>query len=199
MADVTIEALAQAGVRVARGESTPEAEGRRYTLAELAAGLGLTRGHLQAIVDGWTQEQLLARPRAAESGAAAEGEDRWSATEAITHLIVTENWYLLHMGRLVGRRERFETMPRGLGDQARQDVPKAELSAGLAAATRAMLDAIAALPPDADLEAVRDSTFFGDLSLRGWVMLAIIHDLDHLRQIGRVAAERGFPLDAVIA
>ena len=39
----------------------------------------------------------------------------------------------------------------------------------------------------------RDSTFFGELSLRGWVLLAIIHDLDHTAQIQRLTEQSGFP------
>jgi hypothetical protein len=58
------------------------------------------------------------------------GEDRWSAAEAISHLIVTENSYLLHMGRLLGRHEHFDLMPHGLGDHAPQNILKADLEEG---------------------------------------------------------------------
>jgi hypothetical protein len=111
----------------------------------------------------------------------------------VTHTIATQNWYLLHMTRLLGRREHFDLMPRGLGDHARQDVEKAELMAGLREATDHMLGLIEAIPADADLGARRDSTFFGELSLRGWVALAIFHDLDHTAQIVRLTALPGFP------
>jgi hypothetical protein len=56
-----------------------------------------------------------------------------------------------------------------------------------------MLSDISAIPADADLSAQRNSTFFGDLSLRGWVLLAIIHDLDHTTQIERLTEQSGFP------
>src|SRR5581483_9060093 len=150
----------------------------------------MTRGTLQALADGWTQEQLSYRPPESASG---NEEDRWSATMALTHLIATENWYLMNMGRLQGRREHFDVMPRGLGDLARQDLPQPELSAQLRAATERMLSEIANITPAADLNARRDSTFFGELGLRGWVMLAIIHDLDHLEQIERLTEQTDFP------
>jgi hypothetical protein len=190
LAEIAFETAAGIRRRVRAGETTIEDAAAHFALADLADGLRMTRDTLQAIVDGWTQEQLAYQPR--ETGA-TEDEDRWSATMALTHLIATENWYLMHMGRLQGRREHFEPMPRGLGDLARQDVPKQELSEQLRAATERMLAKIANIPPDADLEARRGSIFFGALGLRGWVLLAIIHDLDHLEQIERLTGREGFP------
>ena len=177
--------------RVMRGESTIEAEAVRYSLPQLVDGLYVTRGMLQALAERWTQEQLQVRPAPHADG--ARGEDRWSATEAITHLIATQNWYLLHIARLLGRREHFERMPHGLGDLALQDVPKAELEADLARAIEQLVAALDAIPASADLALRRDSTFFGELSLRGWALLAVIHDLDHLAQIERLANLPDFP------
>jgi hypothetical protein len=176
--------------RIAAGESDVETEARRFTLAELGAALGATRGMWLTLADRWTDEQLSVQP------ATGEGEDRWSASEAITHMIATENWYLLHMTRLLGRREHFDVMVRGLGDLARQGVPAAQLRAELRAATERMLNEIAGIGPETDLEATRPSVYFGDLSLRGWVMLAIHHDVDHYEQIKRLATASGLPLPA---
>ncbi len=188
MAELTYETLHQIRNRLNSGESTIEQEAAPYTLNDLAEALHMTRTMLQAIADGWTQQQLLARPVGG-----VEGEDRWSATEALSHLVVTQNWYMLHMDRLLGRRGQYEQMPRGLGDQARQDVPKDELCRSLSEATQALLTYVASIPVDADLSAARSSTYFGDLTLRGWVLLAIGHDMDHLAQIERVAERPEFP------
>lgn len=198
MAELTYEALQRLRARLDRRETTVEQEAEQYSLDELAEALRMTRGMLQALVDGWTQAQLLARP-ASSAGATAQGdldasrEDRWSATEALSHLVVTQNWYLLHMDRLLGRRNQYEQMPRGLGDQAQQDVTQEELSRRLSAATEHLLAYVASIPADANLTTARPSTFFGDLTVRGWVLLAIGHDLDHLAQIERVAEGPGFP------
>ncbi|HEU5342953.1 MAG TPA: DinB family protein [Ktedonobacterales bacterium] len=197
MAELTYDDLRALRQRIENRELTIEQAAEQYSLAELAEALRMTRATLQALVEGWSQAQLMWQPPAAQSDApadgAADGEDRWSATEAVTHMLVTENWYLLHMGRLVGKREHFETLPRGLGDQADNTVPKAELEARLSAATDRILGDIAAIPADANMSAQRDSTFFGELSLRGWVLLAIIHDLDHTAQIQRLTEQSGFP------
>jgi hypothetical protein len=176
--------------RLQARETTIDTEGRKYTLAELAEWLRHTRGALLAITTTWSDAQLSTQPPE------GEGENKWSASEAITHLVATENWYLLHMTRLLGRREHFDVMVRGRGDLARNGVPGAQLSADLRATTERMLSEIAAIPPDADLNATRDSTFFGDLSLRGWVMLAIIHDMLHYDQITQTARSRGFAMPA---
>jgi hypothetical protein len=194
MAELTYDDLRALRQRVQNRELTIEQAAEQYSLADLAEALRMTRATLQALVEGWSQEQLTWQPPAAHSDAPADGEDRWSATEAVTHMLVTENWYLLHMGRLVGKREHFETLPRGLGDQADNSVPKAELAARLSAATDRILGDIAAIPADTDMTARRDSTFFGELSLRGWVLLAIIHDLDHTAQIERLTEQSGFPV-----
>ncbi|MGE5334532.1 MAG: DinB family protein [Nitrososphaerota archaeon] len=193
MADLTYDDLTALRQRILSGEMTIEQAASQYSLADLAEALRMTRATVQALVEGWSQTQLAWQPPAAQSEAAADGEDRWSATQAVTHLIATENWYLLHMGRLVGKREHFDIMPRGLGDHADNSVPKAELAAKLSAATERLLDDIAAIPADVDMTARRDSTFFGELSLRGWVLLAIVHDLDHTAQMQRLTEQSGFP------
>ncbi len=193
MAELTYDDLTALRQRILDGELTIEQAGSRYSLGELAEALRMTRATAQALVEGWSQEQLTWQPPAAQNQAPAHGEDRWSATEAVTHLIATENWYLLHMGRLVGKREHFDVMPRGLGDHADNNVPKETLAAEFNAATERMLADIATIPADADLTARRDSTFFGELSLRGWVMLAIVHDIDHTAQMQRLTEQPGFP------
>lgn len=193
MAELTYDDLRALRQRIGSGELTIEQAATQYSLAELAEALRMTRATLQALAEGWSQAQLTWQPPAAQSATPADGEDRWSATEAITHMLVTQNWYLLHMGRLVGKREHFDVMPRGLGDHASNDVSKEELAARLSAATERMLSDIAALPADADLNTRRDSTFFGELGLRGWVMLAIVHDLDHTAQMQRLTEQSGFP------
>ena len=193
MAELTYDDLRTLRERIANGELTIEQAGSLHTLADLADALRMTRATLQALVEGWSQAQLQWQPPAAQSETPVNGEDRWSATEIVTHMIATENWYLMHMGRLVGKREHFDVMPRGLGDHASNDVSKEELAARLSAATERMLSDIAALPADADLNTRRDSTFFGELGLRGWVMLAIVHDLDHTAQMQRLTEQSGFP------
>lgn len=193
MAELTYDDLRALRERIANGELTIEQAGSLHTPADLGDALRMTRATLQALVDAWSQARLQWQPPAAGSDSPANGEDRWSATEIVTHMVATENWYLMHMGRLVGKREHFDVMPRGLGDHASNDVSKEELAARLSAATERMLSDIAALPADADLNTRRDSTFFGELGLRGWVMLAIVHDLDHTAQMQRLTEQSGFP------
>ncbi len=190
MAQMAFKTITTIRRRLEAGETTIEGAAADFSLTDLAEGLRMTRGALQTLVDGWTQEQLSYRPPATD---AVHEEDCWSATMALSHLIATENWYLMHMGRLQGRREHFDVMPRGLGDHARQDVSQEELSAQLRASTERLQAEIASILPDADLNAGRDSVFFGTLGLRGWVMLAIIHDQDHLEQINRLTEQADFP------
>jgi hypothetical protein len=193
MAEIPAVELDASQQRFRSGASNVEAEGTRYTLAELGDTLRATRGRIQQIVDTWSQAQLWAQPP--EGSVSPNGEDRWSATEAVSHLIATQNWYRMHMWRLRGEKRMFDVMVRGLGDLARNDIPKAELSAQLREATQALLDEIASIPADADMTAQRDSTFFGMLSLRGWVYLAINHDLMHLAQIERLKTYPNFPAE----
>ncbi len=191
MAEIPAAELDASLQRFHSGASSVETEGTRYTLADLADTLRSTRARLQQVVDTWSQAQLWAQPP--EGSASPDGEDRWSATEAISHLIATENWYRLHMWRLRGEKRMFDVMVRGLGDQAHNDIPKDVLSAQLREATDTLLSEIASIPANADLTAQRDSTFFGMLSLRGWVYLAINHDLMHLAQIERLKTYSDFP------
>jgi hypothetical protein len=191
MAEIPAAELDASQRRFYSGASNVEAEGTRFTLADLGDTLRATRGRIQQVVDTWSQAQLWAQPP--EDAVSPDGEDRWSATEAVTHLIATENWYRLHLWRLRGEKRMFDLMVRGLGDQAHNEIPKDALSAQLREATDTLLSEIDSIPPDADMAAQRDSTFFGMLSLRGWVYLAINHDLIHLAQIERLKSYPTFP------
>jgi hypothetical protein len=191
MAEIPTAELDASQRRFYSGASNVEAEGTRYTLADLGDTLRATRGRIQQVVDTWSQAQLWAQPP--EGSVSPDREDHWSATQAVTHLIATENWYRMHMWRLRGEKRMFDVMVRGLGDLARTDVPKERLSAQLREATDTMLEEIATIPATADMAAQRDSTFFGMLSLRGWVYLAINHDLMHLAQIERLKTYPNFP------
>jgi hypothetical protein len=188
---LTMDELDNATQRFLAGQTTPEAEGARYSLSDLADTLRMTRGKLQEILESWSQQQLQTRPPVGSTS--ANGEDNWSATEAVTHLLATQNWYRMNMGRILGARRQFESMPRGLGDLASSDVPKGELARRLRSETEEFLTEIAAIPADADLSATRESHFFGPLSLRGWVYLALTHDAMHLRQIERLRSYPNFP------
>ncbi len=191
MAEITMDELSQATRRFVRGETTPEAEGAKHTILEMTAALRMTRGKLQEIAQTWSQAQLHARPP--EGAASDVGEDQWSATETATHLMATQNWYQLNMDRILGRRRQFEQMPRRLGDLTDNTVPKDELARRLRAATESFLADIEGIPPDADLAATRESHFFGPLSLRGWIFLALTHDTMHLAQIERIKSYRTSP------
>ncbi|HEY7093398.1 MAG TPA: DinB family protein [Ktedonobacterales bacterium] len=193
MSEISLDELRQASQQFLDGKTTIEAEATKYSLPDLAQTLRGTRRLLQEIVDSWSQEQLQIRPP--EGSVRDDGEDRWSATEAISHLIATENWYRLHLWRLRGEKRMFDLMVRGLGDQAHNDIPKDALAAQLRAATDTLLSEIDSMPPDVDMTAQRDSTFFGMLSVRGWVYLAINHDLMHLAQIERLKTYPNFPAE----
>jgi aminoglycoside phosphotransferase (APT) family kinase protein len=190
MSEISLEELRQTTQRLLDGKTSVEAEATKYSLSDLSTALRGTRQQLQEIVDTWSQEQLQARPP--EGSVRADGEDRWSATEAVSHLIATENWYRLHLWRLRGEKRMFDLMVRGLGDQAHNDIPKDALSAQLREATGTLLSEIDSIPADADMTAQRESTYFGMLSIRGWVYLAINHDLIHLAQIERLKTYANF-------
>jgi hypothetical protein len=191
MSEISLDELRQTTPRLFEGTTSVEAEATKYSLSDLANALRRTRQRLQEIVDTWSQEQLQTRPPA--GSVRDDGEDRWSATEAVSHLVATENWYRLHLWRLRGEKRMFDLMVRGLGDQAHNDIPKETLSAQLREATDTLLSEIDSIPPDVDMTAERDSTFFGMLSIRGWVYLAINHDLIHLAQIERLKTYPNFP------
>jgi DinB family protein len=191
MAEIPAAELDASQRRFHAGASNIEAEGTRYSLTDLADTLRATRGRIQQVVDTWSQAQLWAQPP--EDAVSPDGEDRWSATEAVTHLIATQYWYRMHMWRLRGEKRMFDVMVRGLGDQAHNDIPKDALAAQLREATGTLLSEIDSIPADVDMTAQRDSTFFGMLSVRGWVYLAINHDLMHLAQIERLKTYSNFP------
>jgi len=157
VAALTYEQLAQIVSRWRAGETDLDTEAANFSLPVLRDTLAQTRSYLQQVPETWSQQELTTRPQVQPTGDG--GEDKWSATEILTHLIATQNWYMLHIGRLLGRRERFEVMPRGLGDYATNELDAATLGASLQQATVTVLAYVASIPDNADLTTQRDSTF----------------------------------------
>jgi hypothetical protein len=91
MAEIPSAELDASQRRFYSGASNIEAEGTRYTLEDLSDTLRATRGQIQQVVDTWSQAQLWAQPP--EDAVSPDGEDRWSATEAVTRLIATQYWF----------------------------------------------------------------------------------------------------------
>ena len=65
MAELTYDDLRALRQRVHPGELAVEQAAEQYSLADLAEALRMTRATLQALVEGWSQEQLAWQPPAA--------------------------------------------------------------------------------------------------------------------------------------
>ncbi|HEX5549072.1 MAG TPA: hypothetical protein VFX24_16820, partial [Ktedonobacterales bacterium] len=67
MAELTYEDLTALRQRILHGELTIEQAGSQYSLSDLAEALQMTRATIQALVEGWSREQLTWQPPAAQS------------------------------------------------------------------------------------------------------------------------------------
>ena len=67
MAELTYDDLTALRRRILQWRIDHRAGGPQYSLGDLAEALRMTRATIQALVEGWSQEQLTWQPPAAQS------------------------------------------------------------------------------------------------------------------------------------
>lgn len=157
-------------------ELTLEDAGRRYEVPALQATVLELREAMRAT--------LASLPdHAFERRATGEGEEQWAAGQVIAHIANASAFAATQLAPALG----FE-----LATPASYDITEIPDRAQALAIADAVLagtrDFFAALPADLDLERTLANERFGDLGLRGYLMLTAIHDGDHLGQLARLGA-----------
>ena len=149
---------------------------------------------LQAVADGWTQDQLLARPplREREDIALSRGP----LVGYRGDLSPDRNPKLVHVAHGTIVRDGANTSTSCLMvwvTMAQQDILKADLEERLRSATTRFLEYIAEYPRRCGLHTKAIIHVFRGSEPRGWILLAALHDADHRQQIQRIADERHSP------
>lgn len=153
---------------------TLEDAGRRYDVPTLQATVLELREAMRAA--------LVALPdHAFEGRSTGEGEEHWAAGQVIAHIANASSFAATQLAPALG----FELAIPATYDIS--DTPDRSQALAIADAVLASTrDFFAALPADLDLERTLANERFGDLGLRGYLMLTAIHDGDHLGQLARL-------------
>lgn len=110
----------------------------------------------------------------------------WSVKEVVRHVAGAERGVAVIIARLTGVPEPAEeSRPAGqsLADACRE----------LSEARAGLLELVAGVPPDANLETRHEHPFFGPLNWKEWLAFQRVHDGDHIAQIEAIQRQPAYP------
>jgi len=158
------------------------------SIADLTALMERTAADCARCTEGVTEHQARFRPPA---GTGPTGEDEWSITDVLAHIIDSTATVNREIARLV---EGTPPSPvTGIGVTPGDDRPIEEIRRSLAGLWDETARLVASLPEDASLEPTRAHPWFGPLNFREWIAFQRLHALDHVQQIEKVKAAPGYP------
>lgn len=182
MSTITIEALMQVTERVfARRESTLEDEAADMSLDDLKETVRTIRQSLTAAASGLPESAYERQPDD------VDGNDVWSAGEIASHIAGTMIWTDANIRRITGQPERLppDDVKRYADVRVRS---KSDALDALKVADRELARILDSIPADADTSARIDDDTFGNVGVKGWLLLTALHEGDHanqLRELGR--------------
>ncbi len=172
----TQQALAYARHQAAKG------------IADLAALMRRTAEDCARCLEGVSEQQARFRPPA---GTGPTGEDEWSITDVLAHIIDSTATVNREIAGLV--KGKPPAPVSGIGVTPGDDRPIEEIRRSLADLWDETARLVASLPEDASLEPTRAHPWFGPLNFREWIAFQRLHALDHVQQIEKVKAAPGYP------
>jgi hypothetical protein len=154
---------------------------------QLRPAVAEARAALLAQLAGVSVAQAAFRPPE------GDGEDAWSISEAVRHVINVETRMAARIRKL-GRGEEPHLPSTGPGYMADVDTaPLPALVKKLQASRAALLAAVDEIDGRERLDTLDRHRVFGELNCRGWFRLQGLHEQDHARQIGKLKAMAAFP------
>jgi hypothetical protein len=189
-----------------------DAEAANHGSAELIAFLRETVSRLEVALQDMTPAQLAYRPPGAPSGLDASGDEHhFDTSELATHVVSALRFYWRGIARAMRQRPPDFPPPAPgtkvtgsgallyMGSAGWSGVPAAELASQLrttAAGFFAYLETLPLEAPDGEtgsLPRSRYAPFDVDLTVRGWLLLAVLHCAVHLRQLEEMKSQPDYP------
>ncbi len=107
----------------------------------------------------------------------------WSISEAVTHLIYSQNFYYNQLLDITtSQLPHVLEAARGFGEGAKLAIPADELRTMLDSGTAQLRVAIDATLPHQDPAQTTTIPFFGECNYATWILLLLAHEVDHYRQ-----------------
>ena len=108
----------------------------------------------------------------------------WSISETITHLMFSQNLYMNKMLDVsTSQLPHAIEAARGFGEGAKTNVPAQVLREQMAAATKQIQGVIEDTRHKHDPDKTEVNEFFGVCNYKVWMLILLVHELDHLRQL----------------
>ena len=108
----------------------------------------------------------------------------WSISETITHLMFSQNLYMNKMLDVsTSQLPHAMEAARGFGEGAKTNVPAQLLREQMAAATKQIQGVIEDTRHKHDPDKTEVHDFFGVCNYKVWMLILLVHELDHLRQL----------------
>ena len=171
---IETQALNQLLLEAFSGKITWLQASTRYPLEEYIDSFHRTRALMEKTVSDMTDAQVAY---------AADANPTWSISEAVTHLIFSQNFYYNQLLEITtSELPHILEAAKGFGEGSKQNVPAEELRVNLRKATILINDAIEKTRVSHDTARVTRNPLFGDVNYETWILLLLGHEVDHIRQ-----------------
>jgi hypothetical protein len=157
------------------------------SFAELRPVVASARQRILASLEGTSTAQVQFRPKS------GEGEDAMGIAEVMRHLTSIETIFAERIRQLgLGMELKITKTYPGYMEAVETRDPDA-LAAEFRQSGEAMIAALASIEGRERLDTFDSHRLFGPLNCRGWFRLHGTHLEDHVHQIAKIKAMRGYP------
>lgn len=158
-------------------EMTLEGAAANHSLQDLVQTVQRMRHQMNNAVDALPPHAFEPQPDD------ADGNEVWNAGQIVSHIIGSQVRLTGNIGSLVEY-----TLEQDVSELApKEDLDMSGTRSAIKFATKALTSTLKAIPEDADLSKTVDAGMFGELGVRGWLMLTAVHEMDHVQQLNSLA------------
>ena len=187
------------------GDISVAEEAKKFSLAQMREILRWGVNELDSLVGAMSPAQLAYRLPGAPEGPDESGDERnFDTSQIITHVAVALSVHWYNVAKAVGHdRPALNRPPEGvestgkkrnrLGAGGWSGAPAEELRAMLRETSERFLTYLDTLPEELDEAATARFGIFGELSARGWLLVAVQHPAQHVGQIREMQAQPDYP------
>jgi len=182
-------------------------EAQKFSLAKMREIFSWGVNVLDSLVGAMSPAQLTYRLPGAPEGPDESGDEHnFDTSQIITHVAVALSFHWYIVAKALGHeRPTLSRPPEGvestgkkrnsLGAGGWSGASAEELRTMLRDTSERFLKYLDTLPEELDDTATARFGIFGELSARGWLLVAVAHPAQHVEQIRRMQAQPDYPGD----
>lgn len=158
-------------------ETTLEAAAAGHSLQDLIQTVQRIRHRMNTTVEGLPPHAFEPQPND------AEGNEVWNAGQIVSHIIASQVRLTGNIGALV----EYKIEPDVSDLESDEELDMAGTRSAIKFATKSLTSTLKAIPEDADFSRTGDGGRFGEMGVRGWLLLTAVHEMDHVQQLQSLA------------